>query len=543
MRPLATSIPSAATAAALLFFGSSSLTGQSSASADRSASITISGAAGTLGAALARVDTMLRAGHLDIARVQEDTMLAGRAHERLKQMYEGVPVFGGQVVRQMDGRSSITVNGRVYENIDLDVTPQLSSQRASQIAIAASGADANVHGEPTLGILAMSDGGYRLAYKIEVRSDWDVREVTIDAKSGELLKSLSKIRTATTIGQGTGVLGGLRKMSTDSTSSTFRAVDLLRPAPSYTLDFRGSIGRLNAFLATGFLFNSDIATDSDNVWNDGPTVDAHVYQGLVHDYYFKRYGRRGLDDHNLEVDGIVHPLARSQANVQPPDVVNTYINNAFFCCDGLMVYGDGDGRNWNYLAGGLDVVAHEMTHGVTAYSSDLVYEDEPGALNEAFSDIMGASAEFFYQPFGTGPEKADWTIAEDVVIGSPGYLRSLNNPAAVGDPDHYILRRYIGTPTDNGGVHYNMTIATHAFYLAVVGGRNRVSGITVTGVGMNNLERMEKIFYRAWVFLMGPNSRFSDARAATLQAATDLYGASSNERAQVASAWTAVGVN
>ena len=69
-----------------------------------------------------------------------------------------------------------------------------------------------------------------------------------------------------------------------------------------------------------------------------------------------------------------------------------------------------------------------------------------------------------------------------------------------------------------------MTIATHAFYLAVAGGRNRVSGITVAGVGMDNIERMEKIFYRAFVLLMGPNSRFSDARRATLQAAADLYG-------------------
>jgi thermolysin len=339
------------------------------------------------------------------------------------------------------------------------------------------------------------------------------------------------------------VLGGLRKMSTDATSSTFRAVDLLRPMPTYTLSFPGTPRRLNDFLNSGLLFNSDIATDSDNVWTDGPTVDAHVYQGYVNDYYFKRYGRHGLDDHNLEIDGIVHPLARSQVNNQPPDVVDTYINNAFFCCDGVMLYGDGDGRTYTYLAGGLDVVAHEMSHGVTAFSSDLVYQDESGALNEAFSDIMAASVEFFYQPAGSGAEKADWLIGEDVVLVPPGYLRSLSNPSAVGDPAHYSQRRFIGTDNDNGGVHYNMTIATHAFYLAVAGGRNGVSQLTVTGVGMSNLERMEKIFYRAWVFLMGPNSQFSDARAATLQAASDLYGSNSNERSQVAAAWSAVGVN
>jgi Zn-dependent metalloprotease len=536
-------VPCAAIVAALLLAGGSHVTGQSAAFPVNGRSLAVSGAASTLGEAMARVNAMLRIGELDIATVQEDTMIPGRAHERLKQMFMGVPVFGGQVARQMDGRATISVSGRLYEGIDLDVTPQISPARAIEIAVSGPGSGANVHGETTLGILPVAGGAYRLVYRMQVRSDWDIRETYVDAKTGDIVRSFSTIQTTRAIGQGTGVLGGLRKMSTDATSSTFRAIDLLRPTPAYTLAFPGTVRRLNDFLNSGLLFNSDIATDSDNVWTDAPTVDAHVYQGYVNDYYFKRYGRRGLDDHNLEIDGIVHPLARSQANSQPSEIVNTYINNAFFCCDGVMFYGDGDGRIYTYLAGGLDVVAHEMTHGVTQYSSDLVYQDEPGALNEAFSDIMGAAVEFFYQPAGSGAEKADWLIAEDVVLTPPGYLRSLSNPNAVRDPDHYSLRRFIGTDNDNGGVHFNMTIATHAFYLAVAGGQNRVSGITVTGVGMNNLERMERIFYRGWVFLMGPHSQFTDARAATLQAASDLYGANSNERSQVAAAWSAVGVN
>ncbi len=156
---------------------------------------------------------------------------------------------------------------------------------------------------------------------------------------------------------------------------------------------------------------------------------------------------------------------------------------------------------------------------------------------------MGASVEFFFQKPGTGPGKADWVMGEDIALTPPGYFRSLSDPHAVGDPDHYSLRQFIGTDIDNGGVHFNMTIATHAFYLAVAGGRNRVSGQTVTGVGQGNIERMEKIFYRAWVFLMPANATFGDARAATLQAASDLYGANSSDRAQVLAAWNAVGVN
>jgi thermolysin len=220
--------------------------------------------------------------------------------------------------------------------------------------------------------------------------------------------------------------------------------------------------------------------------------------------------------------------------------------NAFYNGGGIMVLGEGlppgftaGGQSWDYLAGALDVVAHELTHGVTEYSSDLIYRNESGALNEAFSDVMGASAEFFFQPAGNGPLKADYLMGEDVV--RPGGLRSLENPGVNGDPDHY-SRRYTGTD-DNGGVHINSTIASHAFYLAVEGGTNRTSGLSVAGVGSNNREQIEKVFYRAFTQMLPANATFAVARAATIQAARDLYNANSPAERAVAQAWTAVGVN
>jgi len=531
----------AAACAAVLLLSISPLTGQSQPPAERGRSFAIHSSGAALPAELGRMDVMLSDGGLDIASSQADTMISGRVHERLKQIYRGLPVFGSQVVRQVDGRAIMSLSGRLYDNITIDVTPRISAEAAADTAVANAGDGANVRREPVLGILPVEGESYKLAYRVQVRSPWDVREIGVDALTGAVVYSRSLIEHVSVVGQGTGVLGDNKKMSVNSTTSSFEAVDRLRPATAFTMDFRGNITRLNRFLADGLLFNSDIATDSDNVWTDTATVDAHVYQGLVYDYYFKRHGRHGMDDHNLEVDGIAHPLDRSQASRQTPEIVDTFINNAFFCCDGLVMYGDGDGKNYTYFAGALDVVAHEMSHGVTQYSSDLIYQDESGALNEAFSDIMGASIEFFYD--GKMSKPADWLIAEDITLSPPGYIRSLNNPSAIGDPDHYSLRKFLGTTSDDGGVHYNMTIATHAFYLAVAGGRNRISGITVTGVGLSNIERMEKIFYRAWVFLLTPNARFTDARAATLQAASDLYGAGSNERAQVLAAWNAVGVN
>ena len=527
--------------AAALFIGYAHPLGQAPLPAtDRS--IAIAGADDTLPAALERVDALLGGGQLDIVGTQEDTMIAGRIHERLGQYYRGVPVFGAQVVRQMDGRSVISVAGRLYEGLDMNVVPTLTPERAGEFALATAPAGAQVQGEITLGILPLADGSYRLTYRNRVRSDWTRRDVYVDAHSGEIVLSINGLRTQSAIGEGTGVTGVVKKVSVNQDVGTYQAADLLRPAWTLTFDFKGSLPRLNAFINNSILTLSDLATDADNVWQDGATVDAHVYSGWVYDYYFKRHGRRGLDDRNLQVDGIVHPVSRTQAIFLPPDIVGTFVNNAVYLGGGLLLYGDGDGIVFNNTSGALDVVAHEWTHGVTEYTSDLIYRDESGALNEAFSDIMAASIEFYFQPLGTSRDQADWQIAEDVFLLPPGYLRSLNNPGAVGDPDHYSLRRFIGTDIDDGGVHFNLTIATHAYYLAVAGGRNLTSNITVPGVGFNNIERMERILYREVVMLMAPNSTFSDARRATLQAATDLYGSSSNERSQVEQAWTAVGV-
>jgi Zn-dependent metalloprotease len=539
MSAFQTLVPCAA-AAALLFASTSRLAGQ--APVDNGRSVALAASDDTLPAALDRVDAMLSGGELNISSLRDDAMIPGRAIERLGQSYERLPVFGSGVVRQMDGLGVVSVTGRLYEALDVDLTASISPNRANELALAAAGAGANVRGDTTLGILPV-EGGYRLVYRMAVLSDWAIRDVYVDADSGAIVLSINGLHTQKAVGQGNGIHGTLRKISTNQTSSTFQAVDKLRPAEAFTLKFPGTVSRLNAFLNSLVLFNSDVATDSDNVWTDGPTVDAHVFQGWVYDYYFKRFGRRGMDDRDIEVDSIVNPLARSEASRQSPEVVGTFINNAFYCCDGLLVFGNGDLRTFTFLSGAFDVVAHEWTHGVTDFTSKLVYRDESGALNEAFSDIMGAAMEFYYYPAGADRDQADWLIAEDVFLASPGYLRSLSNPAAKGHPDHYSLRRFIGTSTDDGGVHFNLTIATHAFYLAVAGGRNRVSGVTVPGVGIANMERMERIFYRAFTQLLTPGSRFSDARRATLQAAADLYGAGSSERAQVELAWTAVGVN
>jgi thermolysin len=275
-------------------------------------------------------------------------------------------------------------------------------------------------------------------------------------------------------------------------------------------------------------------------------VDAHVYAGYTYDYYFKRFGRRGLDNANIRIRSFTHPVNREDATRVSINVLGTYFVNAFYAGDGIMVYGEGlpqnlrlGGQQWNYLAGSLDVVAHELTHGVTDYSSGLIYRNESGALNEAFSDIMATSVVFFYQQAGSGAGGADYIIGNDVV--TPSGIRSMRDPRSAGDPDHYSIR-FTG-PEDNGGVHINSGIANHAFYLAIEGGTNRTSGLSVQGIGAANREQMEKVFYRAFTQLLPANALFTTARAATLQAAQDLYSGNNAIAAALTQAWTAVGVN
>jgi len=370
----------------------------------------------------------------------------------------------------------------------------------------------------------------------------------LDASSGGVLMQFSDRQSQSAVGRATGVLGDSKKMSVSGSGTSFQARDLLRPPLVQTDDMKGDPIRTANFLS-GFLNlgANDIAADSDNVWTDGTVDDAHAYAGYTYDYYFKRYGRKGLNDNNIRILSLANPVPRTAAALTQyftsfPD----FFVNAFYAGNGIMVYGVGlpqgftlGGQTWNFLSGALDVVGHELTHGVTEFTSNLIYRNESGALNEAFSDIMGTSIEFFFQPAGSGDLKAEYLIGEDVV--KPGGLRSMDNPGVFGDPDHY-SKRFLGT-ADNGGVHINSGIANQAFYLAIEGGTNRTSGLAVQGVGGANREQMEKVFYRAFTQILPSNATFSMARAATIQASRDLFGANSNAERAVTQAWTAVGVN
>lgn len=492
-----------------------------------------------------RVDAMLRDGALRVRNAREDTLLPGRIHERADQFFRGVRVLGGDVARQLDAGATVSMFGTVYEGIELDTTPSIDEDEAIATVEARAGVTLGPSRRPELVVLPLDAGGYALTWRLRAAGGGDIREYFIDAKTGEVALEYSDLQSQNKVGKATGVLGDTKKISVQSSSGRYYTTDELRPPSIKTYDMQGNVSRVEDFLnGRVTLGQNDVGSDSDNVWTDGPLDDAHVYAGWTYDFYFKRFGRKGLDNRELAMWSLVHPVRRTDFFTLYSRY-DEYFTNAFYAGDGIMVYGVGlpagitaGGQVWDYVSGALDVVAHELTHGVTDYSSNLIYRNESGALNEAFSDMMGTAAEFFWQQPGTGSMRADYLIGEDVV--RPGGIRSMENPQAYGDPDHY-SRRYLGS-ADNGGVHINSGIANQAYYLAIEGGTNRTSGLAVQGVGQANREQIEKSFYRAFTEMLPANATFTTARVATIQAARDLYGAGSAAERAIRDAWTAVGV-
>ena len=506
------------------------------------------------------VTTQLRSGDLRALSVERDPSVPARLVERLQQYYQGVPIFGAQIVRDSDSGVAQSIFGEVPQTFALDTRPGLAVGAAERAIIAIGGDSARLLRRIELVILPMAVAQPRLAYTTVVSAAGSVFRLFVDANTGAELLRFSELQTQSAIGTGRGLVGDTKKLSVRSTAGAFVADDRLRPPSLLTYDMRNNLLRtLNVLDGFVPLSVSDLATDTDNAWTDIPAIDGHAYIGYTYDYYFKRHGRRSLDNRDRPIITLINGVSQQAGLALPPDFFFTFAVNAFWCGDcgpgnvGVMYFGNGfpasagtlDGQVWTYLAGSLDVAAHELTHGVTESSSGLIYLDESGALNEAFSDIMGTSAEFFYQPVGSGIGQADFLIGEDSIRAPGGAglvgIRSMSNPAAFGDPDHYSIR-FTGS-ADNGGVHINSGIVNHAFYLAIAGGTNRVSGLPVTGVGIANIEQMEKVFYRAFVFLLPANATFATARAATIQAARDLYGTTGPVVNAVTQAWTAVGVN
>ena len=517
-------------------------------------------APGELRQAVDDVRRMERDGAMRVTASNDDLILPGHSHERLQQYHLGLKVVGGSVVRQTANGVVTSILGQVYRPTTDTVAPALT---AAVITTRLESSGMSLRGAPVLAFLGLEDGTMALVYEAHVRGKTliDARTVYLDAATGAERLSLPLAKDQGAVGEGLGVLNDRKKVATRLVGGTYYTEDMLRPPLLWTIDLRTNRARLDEIADAGPVAQSDLASDGDNVWTDPVAVDGHTYLGWTYDFVFKRIGFRGLDNANAPMFSAINIYTPQQCvSGLPDDEFGAFCVNAFWIGPpygpggrGLMVFGNGIPSNFSFtgsgqtvgpLAGALDVVAHELTHGITDYTSELVYQGESGALNEAFSDMVGVAVEAFFQPRGTGLLQADYLMGEDSFraarAGSVSGIRSIQSPTAYGDPDHY-SGRYTGSD-DNGGVHINSGIPNHAYYLAIEGGTNRVSGRAVTGVGFANREQIERVFFRAFTAMLPSRATFSQARAATIQSARDLYPSNAAVERAVTDAWTAVGV-
>jgi Zn-dependent metalloprotease len=259
-----------------------------------------------------------------------------------------------------------------------------------------------------------------------------------------------------------------------------------------------------------------------------PTADEEVDEafdgaGATYDLYFEVYGRNSIDDRGMRLDSSVH--------------YGRAYDNAFW--NGTqMVYGDGDGKLFQRFTRSVDVIGHELTHGVTAHEANLDYSDQPGALNESFSDVFGSLVK--QRLAGQTAEAADWLIGEGLFTAKVQgvALRSMKAPGTAyddpvlgKDPQPATMKDYVETTDDDGGVHINSGIPNHAFYLAAV------------SIGGNAWEKAGQVWYDALTKRLRHDSDFSAAAKETLAAAAERYGSSGPEARAVSNAWKQVGVS
>jgi Zn-dependent metalloprotease len=268
--------------------------------------------------------------------------------------------------------------------------------------------------------------------------------------------------------------------------------------------------------------------EGDSPVSDTAVNEAYDGSGITYDLFFDVYGRNSIDNNGMRLDSTVH--------------YQKGYDNAFWNGQ-QMVYGDGDEdlpeaqRLFNRFTAAIDVIGHELTHGVTQFEAGLVYWDQSGALNESMSDVFGSLVKQ-YQRQETA-DQANWIIGEGLftsnvngvgirTMKAPG--TAYDDPVLGKDPQPGHMDDYVKTIEDNGGVHINSGIPNHAFY------------VTSIELGGYAWEKAGQIWYKTLTEKLTERATFQQAADLTYEAAGELYGVGSLEQIAVRKGWSEVGI-
>ncbi len=420
----------------------------------------------------------------------------GRSTVRFQQVHNGVAVYGGQLMVNLDAdKNVLSANGELLPSLTLGTTPAISAGEAQAAAIAAiakqrdldpAGLRAGPGSQQIHNPVLLGDGGRpvdSLAWLTEVTNPGGdpIREqVLVNAKTKAVLlhfDQIAEIKDRTICDRN----------------------NVVNPDESCT-----PITRIEGSGPSGIL-------DVDR---------AYDYSGATYDYYFTNFGRDSIDDAGLPLQSVTRFC---------PDAGSCPYGNAFW--NGAnMVYGDG-------FASADDVVGHELTHGVTQYESGLFYYYQSGAINESLSDVFGELVDLT-DGLGTDTPGVRWLMGEDLPIGA---IRNMQNPPAYGDPDSMASLNYVTGAGDNGGVHSNSGVNNKNLSLMVDGGT--FNGVTVAPLGTT---KAGHIYYEAQTNLLTSGSDYRDLYEMLQQACYNkvgVAGITAADCAEVKKAVTATKMN
>lgn len=393
---------------------------------------------------------------------------------RYQQLYKGVPVVAGELLVNLDDRGNLrAIVGEISPELDLSVEPELTAEQAKGRALAITAREHAVDEGDLIAsegelwiyderLLRPSERPAGLVWRFEVGLDrlGPVRQlVLVDARRGNVVL-------------------------------TFNQIDTAKDRTVYDNNNDDTLG-----LPGGGPYR----TEGDPA--SGITDVDHAYElsGDTYDFYQSHHGRDSIDDGGMEIISTTrycHPL-------YPCPFANAFWNGS------QMVYGEG-------FASADDVVAHELTHGVTQNESNLFYYYQSGAINESLSDVWG---EFVDQVNGFGDDSpgVKWLMGEDV----PGYgaIRDMSDPTVFGDPDKMTSSNYYLGQGDNGGVHYNSGVNNKAVYLMTDGGS--FNGQTISPLGIT---KVAAIYYEVQTNLLTSGADYFTLYVSLYQACQNLVG-------------------
>ena len=477
----------------------------------------------------------------------------GTEHVRYQRNYNGLPVIGGDfVVQSRNGKV-----GKISQTLRSAARPSLKPVVTSDQAIVEAGSRFGSHfqGAPSSRLVVYARGASPvLAHEVVfkgIKADQTETEMHyfVDARNGSVLDQWDEVQTAkpgpggnacsgavAAVGTGKSLTEGDVVLTTTTCGSTYQLVDMTRGGGATNNMAMKTAGMGSVFSGTTNIWGNNLVSNAQTA-----AADAHYGVATTWDYYKNVHGRSGIANDGQGAVSRVH-YGRNYANASWSD--------SCFC----MTFGDGDNGATILPLVALDIAGHEMSHGVTSRSADLIYSGESGSLNESTSDIFGTMVEYYAN---NANDPGDYVIGEELYANNANMskaIRYMFKPTL----DNYSQDCYDPATTPTFEVHGGSGIGNHFFYLLAEGavvpagfGAGSWANLSpaalvcngntaITGIGR---AAAQKIWYRALTVYMTSSTNYAGARAATISASTDLYGGASAQTNAVKAAWSAVNVN